>query len=79
MRRCNGEMWYRTGEELADADKVGELGHRLDFGVRVASVQVADEHAGIAVMAEEDEGISERLELGADPRFQALRGLRVMV
>lgn len=66
-------------KELAGAHEVVELRDALLGVLAAAAVQVAVEDARVAVGAEEDERVRERLEPRRDPVLQRLADLRVVV
>ena len=75
-----------VGVQLAGEAEVGQLAaagdaEGLDVVGRVAAdaVQIAVEDARVAGLAEQDQGVGERLEEGLDADFERLVGLRVVV
>lgn len=68
-----------VGEELAGTDNVLELCNPRLWVVAAASVHVAVEHAGVAVRAEENERVRQRLEPGWDPVLERLADLSVVL
>lgn len=68
-----------VSKQLTRADQVVELPNRVLRVLALAAVHVAEEDAGVAIGAEEDERVREGLEPRRHPVLERLANLRVVL